>query len=188
MYNLRISQTMDKITQSLQCYLNRAKIKFNTLYNLDKATRFEKQTSTIFHITRKIDGRKMAIVTDIYPQQNKLFFSTHPFLAFDGEERKEITIFANKWNSIGMFSTIVLDEEKGVIQPETYCFNLISQTLTENNGLSFKLWRRYFDLIIEESLEAWGMIHKILNLPFKEPLELIESRKNEDSLKEYIFN
>ena len=35
---------MDKITQSLQCYHNRAKIKFNTWFNLEKATRFEDQT------------------------------------------------------------------------------------------------------------------------------------------------
>ena len=179
---------MDKITQSLQCYLNRAKIKFNTLYNLDKATQFEEQTSTIFHITRKIDGRKMAIVIDIYPHKNRLFFSTHPFLVFDEKEMSEITTFANKWNRTGMFSTIVLEEENGVVEPETYCFNLISQTLTEKDGLSFRLWRRYIDLIIQESLEAWGMIHKILNLPFKKPLELIESEKKEDSIKEYSFN
>ena len=72
----------------------------------------------------------------------------------------EITTFANKWNRTGMFSTIVLDEEKGVVEPETYCFSFISQTLTEKDGLSFRLWRRYIDLIIQESLEAWGMIHK----------------------------
>ena len=100
----------------------------------------------------------------------------------------EITTFANKWNRTGKFSTIVLEEEKGIVQPETYCFNLISQTLTEKDGLSFRLWRRYIDLIIQESLEAWGMIHKILNLPFKKPLELIESEKKEDSIKEYSFN
>ena len=87
-----------------------------------------------------------------------------------------------------MFSTIILEEENGVVEPETYSFNLISQTLTEKDGLSFKLWRRYFDLIIEEALEAWGMIHKILNLPFKEPFELKESEKKEDSIKEYSFN
>ena len=117
------------------------------------------------------------------------FSSPHiPFLVFDEKEMSEITTFANKWNRTGMFSTIVLEEENGVVEPETYCFNLISQTLTAKDGLSFKLWRRYIDLVIQESLEAWGMIHKILNLPFKKPLELIESEKKEDSIKEYSFN
>lgn len=49
--------------------------------------------------------------------------------------------------------------------------------ITEKDGLSFSLWRRYIDLIIQESLEAWGVIYKILNIPFKEPFELIESEK-----------
>ena len=179
---------MDKITQSLQSYLIRSRIKFKTLYNLDRATRFEKQTSTILHITRKIDGRKIAIVIDIYPLKNKLFFSVYPFFAFGKKERREITRFANKWNRTGRFSTIVINDEKGIVEPEIYCFNLISQTFAEKEGLSYKLWQRYYDLIIEESLEALGMIHKILNLPIQKPAELIDLEKKESPFKEYSFN
>lgn len=180
---------MDKITDSLHLYLKKSRVRFNTIFNNDRRTRLEELTSTVFHITRNIDRQKMTAIIDISPKDYTIYLTFYPFVNFSNEKMMEIKKFLNKWNRIGMFSSLTIEEEKGVIEPERYCFNLTSKILSENVGLSCQLWERYLNLLIKESLEAWHRFDIILGSPL---YETIKSRGNdyveETNFKEYRFN
>lgn len=156
---------MDKITKSLHSYLKNSHIKFNTLFNYDRRTRLGYPTSTVFHITRKIDRHTMTVIIDISPNDHTIYLISFPSVDFGSEKLVEIKKFQNKWNRIGMFTSLCVEEEQGVIEPYRYCFSLTSRILSENIGLSCQLWERYLNLIIMESLEAWKIFDKILGNP-----------------------
>lgn len=180
---------MDKITKSLQSYLKKNGIKFKSMFDADTRSRLEEQTSTVFHITRKIDEVKMAVIIDIYPKDQYVFLSILPFFVFSDDKMSELKAVENKWNRTGTFSTLSIEEERGVIEAYKYCFKLSSWILAENNGLSHQLWKKYLELIIEETLDAWEMFEKILNPDIFEILPLLSFENGTDAtLHSYRFN
>lgn len=154
---------MDKITKSLHGYLKNARIKYKAMFNTDAGNQLEEQTSTVFHVTRKIDEEKMSVLVDVYPKDNTVYLSAYPWCVFSDERMEELKEFENKWNGIEMFSTLSIEEERGVIEPDSYCFHLTSRILAEKDGLSRQLWKKYLELLIKETLDAWEMFEKIIN-------------------------
>lgn len=180
---------MDKITNSLQNYLKKRRIKSKSMFNADVEFRLEEQTSTVFHVTRKFDKLKMSVVIDIYPKDKTVYLSAHPWDLFDNSRMDELKSLESKWNGIGMFTTLSIEEEKGVIEPDRYCFQLTAKFLADKEGLSFTLWDKYIKLLIKESLDAWEMFYKIINPEFCEFLQYIVLEDGSDAtFQAYSFN
>ncbi|MDE7386689.1 MAG: hypothetical protein K2N28_06080 [Muribaculaceae bacterium] len=180
---------MDKITKSLQIYLKMRGIKFKSMFNIDTPTRLEEQTSTVFHITRTIDKVKMSIVIDVYSKDNTVYLSAYPWFVFSDEKMEELKVFENKWNGVGMFSTLTIEEERGVIEPNKYCFRMTSRILSEENGLNHQLWKKYIELIIKESIDAWEMFDKIINPALFYSMQKLACEYGiNDTFKAYNFN
>lgn len=154
---------MDQITKSLQNYLTKNRIRFKSMFNRRRDCRLDDQTSTVFHINSELDNVKMSIVIDIYPKDKMVYLSVHPWDVFDNNKMDELKVFVNKWNNNSMFSTLSIEEEKGVIEPDRFCFQLTGRLLAEKEGLSFKLWENYLKLIVKETLHTRVKLFEIIN-------------------------
>ena len=150
---------MDKITQSLQKYLKSAQIRYQTLFNSETGNKTGNPTSTSFHIKNSADTSQVAdIVIDIFPRDSQIFLSAHPREVIYGEERDKIKAFESKWNACGLFTRISVSEEMGVFENNRYCFSLMVQGISDPNGPSKYVWRRYIELLKSDTFEAWDKI------------------------------
>ncbi|MDE5857135.1 MAG: hypothetical protein K2H32_02090 [Muribaculaceae bacterium] len=146
-------------------------------------------TSTIFHVTRIIDEAKISIVTDVYPQDHLVYISAHPWTVFNESDLDELKIFEQKWNKIGMFSTLTIEEERGVIEPDKYCFHLTGRIITDKNGLGTQLWGKYIENLIKETLDAWAECDKIVDPTIFEFMNsLVKEDETDASFKAFRFN
>lgn len=180
---------MDLITRSLQNYLRSNLIKHKTIYNTDGCACMQEGTSTIFHVTRIIDEAKMSIVADVYPQDNLIYISAHPWAVFNENKLDKLKNFEQKWNKIGMFSTLTIEEENGVIEPDKYCFHLTGRIIVDNNGLSTHLWEKYIKNIIDDTLDAWAECDKIVDPTIFEFMNsLVKEDGTDASFKAFRFN
>lgn len=150
---------MDRITQSLQTYLKSAKIRYQTLFNSDTGNKNGNPTSTSFHIKNSADTSQVAdIVIDIFPKDSQIFLSAHPRIVIDGEEIGKIKALETKWNACGLFTKISVSEEMGVVDDDHYCFSLMLQGISDQNGSSKYVWKRYIEILISDTFEAWNKI------------------------------
>ena len=150
---------MDRITQSLQAYLKSAKIKYQTLFNSDTGNKNGYPTSTSFHIKNSADTSQVAdIVIDIFPKVCQIFLSAHPRIVIDGKGIGEIKALETKWNACGLFTRIRVSEEMGVVEDNRYCFSLILQGISDPNGPSKYVWKRYIEILKSDTFEAWNKI------------------------------
>ena len=150
---------MDRITQSLQTYLKSAKIRYQTLFNSDTGNKIGNPTSTSFHI-KNLDAPSQVvdIVTDIFPKDGQIFLSAHPRIVFEGIGMSRIKALEIKWNACGSFTRIRVSEEMGVVEDDRYCFSLILQGISDPNGPSKYVWKRYFEMLKNDTFEAWNKI------------------------------
>ncbi|MDE7154853.1 MAG: hypothetical protein K2N79_01020 [Muribaculaceae bacterium] len=180
---------MDLITKSLQNHLRLNDVKYKTIYNTEGAAIMQEGTSTIFHVTRIIDEAKISIVTDVYPQDHLVYISAHPWTVFNESDLDELKIFEQKWNKIGMFSTLTIEEERGVIEPDKYCFHLTGRIITDKNGLGTQLWGKYIENLIKETLDAWAECDKIVDPTIFEFMNsLVKEDETDASFKAFRFN
>lgn len=63
-----------------------------------------------------------------------------------------------KWNACGLFTRINVSEEMGVVDDDSYCFSLILQGISDLNGLSKYIWKRYIEILKNDTFEAWDKI------------------------------
>lgn len=147
---------MDRITQSLQAYLKSAKIQYQTLFNSDTGNKNGNPTSTSFHVKNSEDPNRVAdIVIDVFPDNRQFFLSAHPRVVIDGEGMDKIKALEIKWNASGLFTRINVSEEMGVLDDDRYCFSLILQGISDSNGPSKYIWKRYIDILKSDTFEAW---------------------------------
>ena len=150
---------MDRITQSLQAYLKSAKIHYQTLFNSDTGNKKGNPTSTSFHVKNSAEPSQVAdIVIDIFPKDSQLFLSAHPRVVIDGEGMAKIKSLENKWNACGLFTRIRVSEEMGVVEDDRYCFSLRLQGISDINGSSKYVWKRYIEILKRDTFEAWDKI------------------------------
>ena len=150
---------MDRITQSLQTYLKSAKIRYQTLFNYDTGNKTGNPTSTCFHVKNSEDpGQITDIVIDIFPKDSQFFLSAHPRVVIDGEGKNRIKALEIKWNACGLFTRIRVSEEMGVVEDDLYCFSLILQGISEPNGPSKYVWKRYIEMLKNDTSEAWNKV------------------------------
>ena len=150
---------MDRITQSLQAYLKSAKIKYQTLFNSDTGNKKGNPTSTNFHVKNSEDPIQVVdIVIDIFPEYSQFFLSAHPRVIIDGEGMDKIKALEIKWNACGLFTRISVSEEMGVVENDRYCFSLMLQGISDLNGPSKYLWKRYIEILKSDTFKAWDKI------------------------------
>ena len=150
---------MDRITQSLQTYLKSAKIKYQTLFNSDTGNKNGNPTSTSFHVKNSAAPSQVAdIVIDIFPKDSQFFLSAHPRVVIDGKEIGKIKALETKWNTCGLFTRISVSEEMGVVEDDHYCFSLRIQGISDPNGPSKYVWKRYIEILKSDTFEAWDKI------------------------------
>ena len=150
---------MDRITQSLQAYLKSAKIHYQTLFNSDTGNKKGNPTSTSFHVKNSADPSQVAdIVIDIFPKDSQFFLSAHPRIVIDGEEIGKIKALETKWNACGLFTRIRVSEEMGVVEDDRYCFSLMVQGISDPNGPSKYVWKRYIEILKSDTFQAWNKI------------------------------
>lgn len=142
---------MDSITKSLRVYLNSVKISHTTMYNTDCGKKIGNPTSTCFiYECEDNPVREMSIVVDIYPMDSMFILSAYPNVIISDENLYKIQAFETKWNKSGFMSTLVVEEEKGVIQPNIYCIKLTACGFCGENGFEEFIWKRYIDKIEQE--------------------------------------
>ena len=150
---------MDRITQSLQEYLKSAKIHYQTLFNSDTGNKNGNPTSTSFYVNNSEDPEQFAdIVIDVFPKNGYFFLSAHPRVVFDGEGMDKIKALEIKWNACGMFTRIRVSEEMGVVEDDRYCFSLRLQGISDPNGPSKYVWKRYIKILKSDTFDAWNKI------------------------------
>lgn len=150
---------MDRITQSLQAYLKSAKIHYQTLFNSDTGNKNGNPTSTSFHVKNSAAPSQVAdIVIDIFPKDSQFFLSAHPRVVIDGEEIGKIKALETKWNACGLFTRINISKEMGVVEDDRYCFSLMVQSISDPNGPSKYVWKRYIEILKRDTFEAWDKI------------------------------
>ena len=142
---------MNSITKSLVEYLTSVSISNTTLYNTDCGNKKGLPTSTSFIIESENNPERFTcIVIDIFPEDHQFFLSAHPNFVFDDDNMDNVHALETKWNRSGFMTTLVIEEENGVIKPHTYCFKLMSCGLCGDNGLEESVWKRYIDKIAHE--------------------------------------
>lgn len=150
---------MDRITNSLQAYLKSARIKYQTLFNSDTGNKIGNPTSTSFHIKNSEDpGQVAAIVIDVFPNNSQFFLSAHPRVVIDSKGIDKIKALEIKWNACGLFTRIDVSEEMGVVDDDRYCFSLILQGISDLNGSSKYIWKKYIEILKSDTFEAWNKI------------------------------
>ena len=150
---------MDRITQSLQTYLKSANIRYQTLFNSDTGNKNGNPTSTSFHVKNSADPRQVAdIVIDIFPKESQFFLSAHPRVVFEGEVADKIKALELKWNACGLFTRISVSKEMGVVEDDRYCFSLRLQGISDLNGSSKYVWKRYIEILKRDTFDAWDKI------------------------------
>ena len=150
---------MDRISQSLQTYLKSANIRYQTLFNSDTGNKNGNPTSTSFHVKNSADPSQVAdIVIDIFPKESQFFLSAHPRVVFEGEVADKIKALENKWNACGLFTRISVSKEMGVVEDDRYCFSLRLQGISDLNGSSKYVWKRYIEILKRDTFEAWDKI------------------------------
>lgn len=142
---------MDSITKSLREYLTSENISHTTMYNKDCGNKIGQPTSTCFIITREENTElPISIIIDIFPEDNQFFLSAHPHLVFEEEDTEQLQALEKKWNRSGFMTTLIIEEENGVINPNMYCFKLMTSAFCGDNGPDEFLWKRYLKKIVEE--------------------------------------
>ena len=150
---------MDRITQSLQTYLKSANIRYQTLFNSDTGNKNGNPTSTSFHVKNSADPSQVAdIVIDIFPKDSQFFLSAHPRVVILSEGMDKIKGLENKWNVCGLFTRISVSEEMGVTEDDRYCFSLRLQGISDLNGPSRYVWKRYIEILKSDTFQAWNKI------------------------------
>lgn len=144
---------MDLITKTLREYLTSVNISNTTLYNTDCSNKKGLPTSTSFILKSKNNPKRfISVIIDIYPEDYQFFLSAHPNIVFDDENMDHVHALEAKWNRSGFMTTLIIEEENGVINPNTYCFKLMSCGFCGNNGLEESVWKRYIEKIEQEYL------------------------------------
>ena len=162
---------MDRITQSLQAYLKSAKIKFQTIFNSDTGNKNGNPTSTSFHVKNSAAPRQVAdIVIDIFPRDSQIFLSAHPRIVIDSEEIGKIKALEIKWNACGLFTRIRVLEEMGVVEDDRYCFSLMIQGISDPNGPSKYVWKRYIEILKSDTFQAWNKIVALSRSKYAVPI------------------
>lgn len=150
---------MDRITQSLQTYLKSANIRYQALFNSDIGNKNGNPTSTSFHVKNSAAPSQVAdIVIDIFPKDSQFFLSAHPRVVFDGIGMDKIKALETKWNACGLFTRINISEEMGVVEDDRYCFSLMVQGISDPNGPSKYVWKRYIEILKSDTFQAWNKI------------------------------
>lgn len=142
---------MDSITKSLREYLDSVKISHTTMYNTESGKKIGNPTSTCFICECENNPeREMSVVVDIYPEDQMFFLSVHPHVIFDDKNIDQMQAFETKWNRSGFMTSLVIEEERGVVMPDTYCFILEVCGFSGESGLEESVWKRYIEKIKQE--------------------------------------
>lgn len=155
---------MDNVTKSLRKYLNLVNIRHTTLYNTDCGNKIEHPTSTCFILKfGKKSVRSISLVIDIFPTDQQFFISAHPNVVFEYENMDLIQALETKWNRSGFLTTLIIEEENGMIKPNTYCFKLMLSGFCDINGMNESLWEKYIAKVKEESSYIENHIKELSN-------------------------
>ena len=152
---------MDKITESLKNYLDAAGIPHQTIFNSKNSLNKEYPTSTCFH--REDLPQRMSIVVDIFPEENKFYITSSPMVVLSGGNMDRLRDFESKWNRCGMMTTLTIEEENGVLEPDVvYCFTLGLSGFCDSNGLEETIWRKYLERVENDTWSAWDKVSEIV--------------------------
>ena len=150
---------MDRITQSLQTYLKSAKIPYKTIFNAESGAIEEESTSTVIHIQNPDDVEEVIdIVIDVYPEDGNFNIEAYPRYVFTEKYLAKVRTLENKWNRSGMFTSLIVEEEDGVVEPDCYSFHILLRGFSDPSGMTEYLWSRYLKEAEDSAWLAWNKI------------------------------
>lgn len=145
---------MDRITESLQSYLKSAKIPYKTMFNGEGES-----TSTVIHIQNPNDKDEIIdIVIDVYPEDGHFSIDAYPRYVFTENHLEKVRSLENEWNRTGMFTSLIVEEEDGVEEPDCYCFHILIRGISDPSGMTKYLWERYLKEAEDSTWLAWEKI------------------------------
>lgn len=155
---------MDKITESLQKTLRKKKWKFNTLYNSLGRDGIFNMTSTCIHLMTSVDKERtqMSVVIDIAPSSLQFYITAYPFTSYSKELFNKEERVVSKWNSLGMATSLALEDDKGIPMPDTYSLKVYVSGIASTDGLDIDTWIRYIKLVQESTTDALGAINETI--------------------------
>lgn len=149
---------MDIITLSLQRFLDEAEIPYTTTGGASEGE------STFTHIEVEDQQGNIADLSfNIFPSDGHFIIEGEPRYVFDIQYLEKVNALAHKWNRTGTLGTLIVKEETGVIEPDSYTFTLMIRAISESIGQSEELWDKYFRATYESTWEAWSQIDAIID-------------------------
>lgn len=153
---------MDKITESLQSFLRKKHIRYQTMFNSTEHWGLSNMTSTCFHLTKGNFGAYISFVIDIDPGNGKFYLSSYPADVIDQAKiLNEIRSYVNQWNRSGNPFKLILEEEKGIPEPNVFCISLYFNGIAPIDGMGTKQWEHYIRAMYQECLRAWNKVDEI---------------------------
>lgn len=150
---------MDRITRSLQSYLKSSKIPYKTMFNAEGGAIEGEPTSTVIHIQNPDNHEEIIdIVIDVYPEDGNFNIEAFPRYVFTEQYLEKVRAIENKWNRTGMFTSLIVDEEEGVVEPDCYSFSTLIRGISDPSGMSEYLWSRYLKEAEDNTWLAWKKI------------------------------
>ena len=150
---------MDRITKSLQTYLKSAKIPYKTMFNAEGGAIEGESTSTVIHIQNPDDYEEIVdIVIDVYPEDGYFNIEAFPRYVFTEQNLEIVRAIENKLNRTGMFTSLIVEEEEGVVDPDCYSFHILIRGISDHSGMSEYLWSRYLKEAEDTTWLAWKKI------------------------------
>lgn len=150
---------MNRITKSLLAYLKSAKIPYKTMFNTEGGAIEGESTSTVIHIQNPDDDEEIVdIVIDVYPEEGNFNIEAFPRYVFTGKYLEKVRALENKWNRTGMFSSLIVEEEEGVVEADCYCFHILIRGISDPSGMSEYLWSHYLKQAEDNTWLAWEKI------------------------------
>ena len=150
---------MDEITKSLQTYLKSANIPYKTMFNAESSTAEGEPSSTVIHIQNPDNLEEFVdIVIDVYPEDGNFNIEAFPRYAFREKYLEKVRTLENKWNRTGMFTSLIVEEEDGVVEPDYYSFHILIRGFSDPSGMTEFLWSRYLKEAQDSTWLAWNKI------------------------------
>ena len=146
---------MDQITKSLEDYLKTSLTEFNVSQKENKS---KGVTSTSFDIADPDNYKSMSVLIEISPQTHTIFITGYPHITAVNKDLEQIKSFETEWNKSQKLINFSVSEESVAEIYKYYNIQLFSIILSDANGLTRLLWRKYLNMFFKETLQIWNYI------------------------------
>lgn len=94
----------------------------------------------------------------MYPEDVNFNIEAFPRYVFTERYLEKVLSIKNKCNRTGMFSSLIVEGEEGVVEPDCYSFHILIRGISDPSGMSEYLWSRYLKEAEDNTWLAWEKI------------------------------